>query len=201
MKIPAIATVAFASLTLASCGDVAVTAEVDPDLQEVVDKAKIEELLISYYSHFGGSENEDFGAYYTEDAVFDVNGIVSTGREEIVALYDGMDDEDAAEDENLASQGVFHMLITNVQVEVDGDSATAKMYWTGVLTTDPYGPPHLQEHGREYDQLVKQEDGSWLIKHRVVVADSAMPERFRATWEPRYDFSFDADVATGSEGE
>jgi ketosteroid isomerase-like protein len=195
MKIPAIATAAFASLTLAACGDVSVTTELDPELQEVVDKAAIEDLLVSYYSHFGGSENEDFGAYYTEDAVFDVNGIISTGREEIVALYNGMEDPgaEASESEEPAqSPGVFHMLITNVEVDVDGDSATAKMFWTGVLNTDPYGPPHLQEHGREYDLLERQEDGSWLIKHRVVVADSALPENFRPTWEPRYDFSFDA---------
>lgn len=191
MKYPAIATVAVVSLTLAACDNATVTVELDEDLQEVVDKAAIEDLLVSYYSHFGGSENEDFAAYYTDDAVFDVNGIISTGHEEIVALYNGMGDEDAPEDQNLAAQGVFHMLVTNVEVDVDGDSATAKMYWTGVLNADPYGPPHLQEHGREYDLLERQEDGNWLIKHRVVVADSAMPEMFRATWEPRYDFSFD----------
>ncbi len=180
-----------AALSLAGCGNVEVTAEVDGDMQELADRIAIEDLLVGYYSHFGGSENEDFASYYTEDAVFDVNGIVSTGHEEIVALYDGMGDEDAPEDENLAAQGVFHMLITNVQVEVDGDDATATMYWTGVLNTDPFGPPTLQEHGREYDKLEKQEDGSWLISHRVVVADSAMPEMFRATWEPRQDFSFE----------
>jgi ketosteroid isomerase-like protein len=173
-----------ACATLAGCnatGD-------DAELQTLKDEAAIEKLLIGYYSHFGGSQNEDFAAYYTDDAVFDVNGIVSTGREEIVALYDGMGDEDAAEDENLAAQGVFHMLITNVEVDVEGDSATAKMYWTGVLNTDPFGPPTLQEHGREYDMLEKQVDGSWLISKRVVIADSAMPEMFRATYRQLPDF-------------
>jgi hypothetical protein len=66
------------------------------------------------------------------------------------------------------------------------------MYWTGILNTDPFGPPHLQEHGREQDLLVKQ-DGKWLIKHRVVTADSAMPESFRATYDSRRDYDIKSD--------
>ncbi len=102
-----------------------------------------------------------------------------------------MGDDDAPADANLAAAGTFHMLATNIEVQVEGDVARARLYWTGVLNTDPFGPPHLQEHGREYDLFERQEDGSWLIAHRVVIADSAMPEMFRASYEPRLDFSWD----------
>ena len=176
-------------LALAACNQ-----GIAPEMQELADKAAIEEMLISYYSHFGGTENEDFGAYYTEDAVFDVNGIVSTGREEIVALYDGMEDPGAEEaPEEAESPGVFHMLITNIEVDVDGDNASAKMFWTGILNPDPFAPPVLQEHGREYDLLERQEDGSWLISKRVVLADSAIPEMFRETYEQQLDYDIMAD--------
>lgn len=160
---------------------------------ELADRIAIEDMLTEYYSHFGGSNDEDFAKYYTEDAVFDVNGRVATGREAIVAIYEGL--ADPGQEEGAAapapSTDVFHMLLTNVQVDVDGDTATAKMYWTGILNTDPFGPPTLQEHGREQDLLVKQ-DGKWLIKHRVVTADSAMPESFRETYQPRPDYDIKA---------
>jgi hypothetical protein len=80
-----------------------------------------------------------------------------------------------------------------MQVSIDGDTAEARTLWSQILNTDPFGPPTLLEHGREYDQLVRQEDGSWLISHRVIIADSAMPDFFRATYEPRLDFSFDKE--------
>jgi hypothetical protein len=48
--------------------------------------------------------------------------------------------------------------------------------------------PHvLLEQGREYDLLVRQ-DGKWLIRKRVVIADSGLPERFKATYQPRMDY-------------
>lgn len=160
---------------------------------ELADRIAIEDMLTSYYSHFGTEANEDFAAYYTEDAVFDVNGRVAEGREAIVAIYEGLGtpgEEDAAAAEPApapAEEGVFHMILSNVQVDVEGDTATATMFWTGVMNEDPFGPPRIVEQGREYDLFVRQ-DGKWLIKHRVVIADSGMPESFRETWQPRLDF-------------
>ncbi len=183
---------ATACFTLAGCDQVGGGAGTD----ELADRIAIEDLLTEYYSHFGGSNDEDFAKYYTEDAVFDVNGRVATGREAIVGIYQGLADPGQAEGAEAApapapSTDVFHMLLTNVQVDVDGDTATAKLYWTGILNTDPFGPPTLQEHGREQDLLVKQ-DGKWLIKHRVVTADSAMPESFRETYDARPDYDIKA---------
>ena len=51
--------------------------------------------------------------------------------------------------------------------------------------------PALFEQGREYDLLVKQ-DGQWRIKKRVVIADSGLPERFKAKYEPRMDYDISA---------
>lgn len=165
---------------------------------DLADRIAIEDMLTGYYSHFGTGANEDFGAYYTEDAVFDVNGIVSTGREEIVALYNGMDnpDEEGAEapaaEPAPASEGVFHMILSNVQVKVDGDRASATMFWTGVMNEDPFGPPRIVEQGREYD-LLEKHDGKWLISKRVVLADSGMPEMFRANYQQKLDYDITAE--------
>jgi len=139
-----------------------------------------------YYANFGGSVNEDFAKYYTEDAVFDVNGLVYRGRQEIVGLYDTLGDN------NALPPGTFHMLITNPQIKVDGDTATAKFLWTGVMNDRIDAPPRFQEQGREYDLLVKQ-DGNWLIRKRTVIADSGLPAMFAKTYTPRKDYDITKD--------
>jgi len=153
----------------------------------LADRIAIEDLVTRYYENFGSTDAaEEFAAYYTEDAVFDVNGIVSTGREAIEALYaDTGDDAPAA-------QGTFHMMISNPVIDVDGDRATAKFLWTGVMNASLQGRPEVWEQGREYDLLVRQ-DGEWRIQKRTVIADSGLPERYAATYQPRMDYEVAAE--------
>jgi ketosteroid isomerase-like protein len=154
----------------------------------LADRMAIEDLVTRYYQNFGGDAAGQFGAYYTEDAVFDVNGVVSRGREEIEGLYASMDSEGDAP----ATQGTFHMLISNPVIDLRGDTATAQFLWTGVMNADIKGRPQLFEQGREYDLLVRQ-GGKWLIKKRTVIADSGIPERFAATYQPRQDYDVTKD--------
>ncbi|MBT2134827.1 nuclear transport factor 2 family protein [Croceibacterium sp. LX-88] len=153
----------------------------------LADRIAIEDLVTRYYAHFGTKNASAFGDYYTENAVFDVNGIISTGKKEIEALYAGTQDEP----DNVTNEGVFHMVLSNPVIDVQGDKATATFLWTGISNPDPKAPPQVAEHGREYDKLVKQ-DGKWLIAKRVVIADSALPERYAATYQPRLDYDINA---------
>jgi ketosteroid isomerase-like protein len=169
--------IAGAALALAGC-NAQVSGGLTAEQQELLDKAAIADLLNRYYEGFGGSNAAAFNEFYTDDAVFDVNGVVAEGKEEIEGIYAGLD-----------NVGTFHMIISNPVIDVAGDTATAKVMWTGVQNADISAPPTLVEQGREYDKLVKV-DGKWLIQHRVVVADSGLPESMVATYEPRLDFSF-----------
>jgi uncharacterized protein (TIGR02246 family) len=155
----------------------------------LADRLAIEDLVTRYYENFGeAGAAEAFTTYYTVDAVFVVNGIVSTGREEIEALYAGMADTG----ESPSTQGTFHMLISNPVIDVTGDTATAKFMWTGVMNSTVDARPTLWEQGREYDLLVRQ-DGQWKIKKRVVIADSGLPESMKATYRPRRDYDITAE--------
>ena len=179
-----------AASALAGC-NVAATDETAPsaEQQELFDRIAIEDMVTRYYGNFGKQDAaEDFGAFYTEDAVFDVNGIVSTGREAIEAFYT----DTGADEEAPAAQGTFHMMISNPVIDVNGDTATAQFMWTGVMNSTIDGRPQLWEQGREYDLLVRQ-NGQWRIKKRTVIADSGLPERYRATYEPRMDYDINAE--------
>ena len=157
--------------------------------QLLMDRIAIEDMVTRYYANFGKQDAaEDFGAFYTEDAVFDVNGIVSQGREAIEGFYTETGDDEEAP----ARQGTFHMMISNPVIDVNGDQATAEFMWTGVMNSAIGERPQLWEQGREYDLLVKQ-DGQWRIKKRTVIADSGLPDRYKATYQPRLDYKIAAD--------
>ena len=174
-----------AALALAGCGIREARAGLEMQ-EDLLAKVAIEDLLNRYYQGFGTGDPAAFNEFYTEDAVFDVNGIVAEGKEEIEAIYAG------TADESPASQGTFHMVISNLVVDVDGNTATARMLWTGVDNNDLRGPPTIREQGREYDLLVRQND-KWLIKKRVVVADSGLPENMVATYDARKDYDITAE--------
>ena len=72
---------AAAALALAGCNQ---TGKPDPAMTRLADRIAVEDLITDYYEHFGGSKNEDFARYYTDDASFDVNGLVYKGHQEIV---------------------------------------------------------------------------------------------------------------------
>lgn len=179
-----------AAMLLAGCNSV--SGATDPAAQQLADRIAIEDMVVGYYAHLGGADAGAFDAYFTNDAVFDVNGTIANGRDEIEALYRGMNDREAGTPEPTsapAPAGVFRMLLSNPVIKVDGDNATASFIWTGIRNDDIAKPPVLTEQGREYDRLVKV-DGKWLFAHRVVIADSGLPEGQYENWDRRADFHF-----------
>ena len=188
MKFYAITATAIAALALTACADIDVTADTDSGTQAMLDRIAIEDMVVEYYAHLGGGDAGASDAYFTEDAIFDVNGMVANGRAEIEEIYAGI-----GEDDTSASNGggQFHMILSNPVIKVDGDTATAQFLWTGIRNADISAPPVLVEQGREYDKLTKV-DGKWLFTHRVVIGESGLPEGQYADWTPRLHFSFDA---------
>jgi SnoaL-like domain len=79
---------------------------------------QIEDILIEYYGNLGAG-HRDFGSFYTEDGVLDVNGVESRGKKAIDDLYAKL------EQPNVPPRGTLHMLMTNPVIRVNGDSATA----------------------------------------------------------------------------
>lgn len=169
------ACISFTSTAPAIAQDAVVTQET------LLDRIQIEDFLTAYYYNFSGAVGHDFAKYYTEDAIFDVNGKIYVGRDAIAATYGG------SEDNGGSTRGTFHMLMNNLLIQVHGDTATARTIWTGVMSDRVKAPPRLAEQGREYTVLVK-EDGNWRIKKRVIISDAALGDQFDGIYEPRRNY-------------
>jgi hypothetical protein len=146
-------------------------------LTTLLDKAQIQDLLVDYYGQLGAGR-DDFGAYYVEEGVLDVNGLVAQGKKPIEELY-----KKTAEG-TPRRPGAFRMLLTNVKIVVNGSTATADSIWTGINSKTASAVPEFIEQGREHDELVKK-DGRWYFKHRVITSDGGLPAMFEKSYKKR----------------
>ncbi len=144
----------------------------------LLDRILIEDMIVKYYVDMSAGKSHDLALYYTEDAILDVNGVIAKGHKEIEKMYTGLDDSGEA-----AFSGKMHMLLNNAIINVDGDTATAWVIWTGIINEDIKKPPRFLEQGREFDELVKIK-GRWYIKKRYITADSGA-EMWMSTYKPR----------------
>ena len=148
------------------------------EVTTLVDRAVIENLMVDYYSHIGDS-SFNFSQYFIPDGVLDVNGIIAKGAEEIKALYvqasGGAIAAPPAKDANAPPRAMFNMQLTNLKIDVKGETATAEMFWSSLESETLTSPPKVTEYGRDRTELVKQ-NGHWLIKHRMVTSGGGMPE-------------------------
>jgi hypothetical protein len=143
----------------------------------LIDRAQIEDLLVTYYSHLGTGGGE-FGNFYVADGVLDVNGLTAKGQEAIRQLYEQV------RKGTPRRPGAFRMLLTNPHIVVTGDAATADVIWTGVNSASVNALPQIVEQGREHDELVKR-DGHWYFKRRVITTDGGLPAMFEKTYQER----------------
>src|SRR6186713_2879026 len=112
-------------------------------LATLLDRAQIEDLLVDYYGQLG-SGGHDFGDFYVEDGVLDVNGLVAQGQKGIEDLY-----KKTAEG-TPHRPGTFRMMLSNIKVVVNGATATADVLWTGVNSETVKAVPQFIEQGREH---------------------------------------------------
>lgn len=143
----------------------------------LVDRAIIEDMLIEYYGSLGSGE-EDFSRWYTADGFLDVNGETGQGKAGIAAIYK------ATAARGGMTEGTFRMVLSNLKVVVNGNTATADCIWTGINSKTVTSKPELVEQGREHDELVKQ-NGRWLFKKRFITSDGGMHPELLKTYKKR----------------
>lgn len=173
---------ALAALTLAlAAGGCSEPAE-DARLQPLLDRSVIADMMDDLYRNVETASTTDYDRYFTPDTVFEINGTAYRGHDAIQGYQ-----RKVAETSPML-KGTFHMLLNNLRVKVDGDTATAELYFTGVLSETLTGDPRLLKHGREYDRLERQPDGGWRIVKRVIVSDASAESDFAGVKRPGEDY-------------
>ena len=150
--------------------------------QLLIDRMEITDLLDNVYDNVETASTSDFDRYYLPDAVFDVNGTAYAGKQAILDYHADV----AKTSPHL--KGSFHMLVDNVRVTVNGDTAAARLLFTGILSPTLTRDPQLFKHGREYDLLKRQADGSWKFAKRVIVSDASAESDFAGVERPGEDY-------------
>jgi hypothetical protein len=139
-------------------------------LLTLLDKQQIQDMLVDYYANLGKGKS-DFGSYYLADGVINVNGLKGQGEAAIADVY-----------KKIAAgtpkhPGIFRMLLTNVIIVVNGNTASADTLWTGLNSPNKADPPQFVEQGTEHDELVKV-NGHWLFKLRVITSNAGLQAMF-----------------------
>jgi len=127
----------------------------------------IEEIRALFDAYRRALDAKDFRAYadlYARNGTFVAGDMVARGREEIYQLVVGMLGTLLTEH----SGDDFH-LISNVNIDVDGDQAAATSTWSYIVR-GPHDEPMLVKVGHYEDTLVR-EDGAWRFMRRCAPTD------------------------------
>jgi len=135
-------------------------------LQRLEDILEIQKLLLDYGRHLDSRDLSAYSKLFAKDGEW-VGGFGSArGPAGILTFMQ----------QNLGTgpnrSNSFHIL-SNFEIDVTGDSATAWSRWTFVVP-GPDGKTAISQAGR-YDDLLVREDGRWRFKRRTASNDTPAP--------------------------
>ena len=138
---------------------------IEQRLARLEDVEQIRRLFQAYQRALDGKDFRAYASLFARDGVFVAGDMVATGPEEIFALVDGMPGSGLLTER---TGDDFH-LVSNVDIEVDGDRARATSTWSYVVRADG-DTPRLEKLGHYEDELVR-EDGAWRFARRAAPTD------------------------------
>lgn len=140
-------------------------ARLEARLDELESESQIRHKLDQYMDVLGASDWDKYVLFFAEDGELHMAEGVRKGRGDIKERMAGA----AARMANAARgrpQRQRADLLSNVRVDVHGDTATARSRFT-FLGEDEYGGFHVTGSGHYTDTWVRV-DGDWLIQRRSV---------------------------------
>ena len=134
-------------------------ADLDPRVQELLDKQEIHDLLMRYCRGVDRGDRDLIAGVYYPDAVDDHGDFVVDG-EHVADLFVRL--------VNRSPKGGMHF-IGNQLIEVEGDTAFAESYFLAIKDIDRDGRAHTRVRAGRYVDRLERRDGRWAIAERVVV--------------------------------
>jgi hypothetical protein len=133
------------------------------------DRAEIEDLMSRYLYAFDWQDAEAYAATFAKDGVLEFAGGTERGHEELkTVMRDMAVREKAKADASFPPRRhrVRHY-VTNLVLEVDGDTARSTSYWWEFNNDARAGRPYLGTYGHYEDELVRV-GGRWLFARRKI---------------------------------
>ncbi|HEV7632959.1 MAG TPA: nuclear transport factor 2 family protein [Steroidobacteraceae bacterium] len=134
------------------------------------DRARIEDLMGRYLFSMDWQDAEGYASTFTEDGVLIYGGGEQHGRKalrEMIETQRASTAKRRAEDKSGLRPARGRHSVTNIVVEINGNTAKARAYWTVLGNSNPQRSASVGAYGHYEDDLVKQ-DGKWLFKKRQV---------------------------------
>lgn len=146
-----------------------VAAQNDPATY-AADRSEIENLSARYLLALDSRDADTYADTFTEDGVLVYARGELKGREAIRQMVGDLRERaQAAQAEQSSSlrpsRGRHN--ITNHIIEMDGNRARSRSYWTSVNNNNPERRAEISAYGHYEDELVK-ENGRWLFTRREV---------------------------------
>lgn len=140
--------------------DLDATADAAAQLQWLVDRARISDLLVNFARALDERDWDAYGQTYTEDGVFAIGDAVEfRGRREI--------QEATASERGLGGYaGTWH-LSSNHAITIDGDTATTRSYLIGVHLLGGSSRDHADGAGWYDCELRRTADGWRFTRVRI----------------------------------
>jgi uncharacterized protein (TIGR02246 family) len=134
--------------------------------RQLLDRAAIEEVMQKYVWTVDSLDADGYVSVFTEDAEIHTNGTILKGHAQIRTVVTDMQTRQAANRAAGKPVGAFYHVISNETISFQSPTeALYRSYWQTMRkgTDNRYTAGGF---GRSEDHLVKQRDGSWLIKTR-----------------------------------
>ena len=133
---------------------------------QLADRAAILETMHKYIWTVDSLDADGYVSVFTEDAQIDSNGQLMTGHDAIRKVVTGMEAQQAKNRAEGKPLHALHHVVTNERISLT--SATEAMYYSywQTMSKGPDGRYVTGGFGRSEDHLVRQTDGTWLIKFR-----------------------------------
>jgi uncharacterized protein (TIGR02246 family) len=145
------------------------------------DRAEIENLMARYLFALDFRDAPAYAATFTEDGVLDFASGVLTGRKAIGEFVNTLgNNASQAVREASALMARSRHNVTNIAIDVNGDHAKARAYWTSVRVGDGGKGVQVISYGHYEDELVRQ-NGKWLFSKRKVYNELLENRRAAAT--------------------
>lgn len=156
-----IAALALLPLMALSACNAAPDSALETRVQAMEDELAIKRVITDYSAAIDARDYDGYVGLFTQDGIWANGATRREGHAEIREMLEGLFGDVDPDYVNLAS---FHF-ISNFEVNVDGDNASAKSRFIFFMRGTS-GEPTPELSGQYHDKLIRL-DGEWKISERV----------------------------------